>query len=63
MDGSGIQRVFTITYAQETGGLLKGLRADAGDFVELLARTEAAMLIAVGDDVKSDALGYSRDVA
>jgi hypothetical protein len=57
MNGSGIQRILAVTYAQETGGLLKGLCADAGDFGELLARMEAAMLVTVGDDVQSDALG------
>lgn len=50
-------------WTAETRGLLKGLGVDAGDMVELFARMEPAMLVTVGDDVQSDALSYSRDVA
>ena len=53
MDGGAVQRVFAIANAQETGGLLKRLGADAGNFVELRPRAEAAMLIAIGDDVRA----------
>ena len=63
MDGSAIQRILAVADAQETGGLLEGLGADAGNFVELRARAEAAMLVAVSDNVQRDAFGDSGDVA
>jgi hypothetical protein len=48
--------------AQETGSLLVGFGTDGGDFVELLARAEAAVLVAVSDNVQRDPFGNSGDV-
>ena len=58
-----IQRIFAVADAQETGGLLVRFGADAGNFVELLARTEAAVLVAVVDDIQRDSFGDPGDVA
>jgi len=63
MDGSAIQRILAVADAQETGSLLVRFGTDAGDFVELLARAEAAMLVAVSDNVQRDPFGDSGDVA
>jgi hypothetical protein len=59
MDGSAIQRILAVADAQETGSLFVSFGTDAGDFVELLARAEAAMLVAVIDNVQRDPFGNS----
>ena len=47
MDSRAVQRILAVADAQESGGLLERFGADAGDFVELLARAEAAVLVAI----------------
>jgi hypothetical protein len=61
--GGGVEGVIAIADAEEAGGLLERLGADAGDLKNLLARAEAALLIAEGDDVEGGALADAGDVA
>ena len=63
MDGRAIQRVFAVPDAQETGSLLVRFGTDSGNFVELLARVEAAVLVSVSDDIQRNSFGNSGDVA
>jgi hypothetical protein len=63
VDGSHVEEVVAVADTEEAGGLLEGLGANAGDFVELGAGAEAAVLVAVGDDVESGAFGDAGDVA
>jgi len=63
MDGGAIQRISAAADAQETGGLLVRFDANAGDFVELLARAEAAVLVAIRDDIQRNSFGDSGEVA
>ena len=63
VNGGAIERVFSITNAEEAGGLLEGFRADTWDFIELLARAELTVLIAIGDDIERDTFGDAGDVA
>ena len=51
MNGGGVKRVGGIADAEETGGLLEGFFAEAGDFPELGAGGEAAVRGAVADHV------------
>jgi hypothetical protein len=62
MDGSAIQRILAVADAEETNSLIVGFGTDAGDFVELLARAEAAMLVAVSDNIQRDPFGDYGDV-
>ena len=63
MHRSAIERILAIANAQEAGCLLKGLGADAGNFIELRSGAEFSMLIAVGDDIERSPLGHAGDEA
>ena len=43
----GVERVVAVRHAQEAGGLLEGLVAEARHFLQLVARAEGAMAVAV----------------
>ena len=47
MDSRAIQRILAVADAQESGGLLERFGADAGNFIQLRARAEAAVFVAV----------------
>jgi hypothetical protein len=49
--GGGIERVVAAVDAQEAGRLLEGLVAQTRHILQLLARLEGAVLVAMSDDV------------
>ena len=51
MDGGHVQRIFAIANAQESGRLLERLGADARHILQLSARAEASVFIAILHDV------------
>ena len=63
MDGGHVERVLAAADAQEAGGLFEGLGAEARHGHQLHARAEAAVLVAVLDDLLRGALGDAGDVA
>ena len=63
MYGGGVEGLFAVTNAEESGGLLECFGADAGDLLELGAGAEASVLISEGDDVEGGALSDAGDVA
>ena len=46
-----VERVVAVRHAQEAGGLLEGLVAEARHFLQRVARAEGAVGVAVADDV------------
>ncbi len=50
MDGGAVERVGGVLDAEEAGGLLESLGAEAGDFEQLGAGGEGALLVAARDD-------------
>ena len=63
MNGSDVEGIIAVADAQEAGGLLEGLRADAGHGGQLNARAETAVFIAELDDLLRGAFGDAGDVA
>ena len=63
MNGGHVEGIFAAADAQKAGGLLEGLRTEAGNGGQLDARAEAAMLIAILDDLLRGAFIDSGDVA
>ena len=57
VDRGHVERLIAAANAQEAGGLLERLGAEAGDGAQIEARTETAVLIAVLHDLQSGALG------
>ena len=51
VDGAGVKGVGSVVDAQEAGGLLEGLGAEAGDFAQFGAGAEGAVGNAMGHDV------------
>ena len=62
VDGGHIEGVVAIADAEEAGGLLERLGAEAGDGHELDAALEAAVFIAELDDLLGDAFGEAGDL-
>ena len=63
VNGGHVEGVIAVADAQEAGGLLEGLGADAGHLLQLHAGAETAVLIAELDDIEGGALGDAGDVA
>lgn len=63
MDGNTIQRILSVADAQENRQPARTFWHRCRDFVELLARAEAVMLVAVSDNVQRDPFADSGDVA
>ena len=63
MNGGHIERIVAVADAQEAGGLLEGLGADAGHRGQLHARAETAVFIAELDDLLRGAFVDAGDVA
>ena len=51
VDGGGVERLVAVADAQEAGGLLEGLGAEAGHLLERGAVGEGAVLVAVRHDL------------
>ena len=62
MHGTGVERVFRSGNAQEARTLLIGSRAKAWHLLQLCARGEGTVLLAVVDDVLSQSRTESTDV-
>ena len=63
MHSSAIQRILAVANTQEAGGLLEGLGADAGNFVQLRPGAESSVLVAIGDDIERGSFGNTGDEA
>src|SRR5271156_1515474 len=63
VNGGDVERVIAVTDPEETGGLLKSLRADPGHGRQLDAGTETAMLVPELDDFLRGAFVDAGDVA
>ena len=63
MDGTGIEWMRAVADAEESGGLLKGLGTEAGDFQKFVAGFEGAVLVAKFDDALRGAGVEAGDIA
>ena len=63
MNSRHVERIFAAADAEKAGGLLEGLRTEAGHRRQLDARAKAAMLVAVLDDLVRSAFVDAGDVA